>query len=224
MLGLVDFFGASFIVFIMSIAEMVAIFWIYGTWSTNHVKLWQFVADLITFFFGPFRCESAVSWYWIYVWPKSGLILAPVLGRINSSRYDYHSVVHICNVQTVDLSRLYLSRYSIRYNPFTSHSKFDSSSFPLFFLWHEKTTAIGWTIAAFGLVQLPLWAFVAVVKQKGNSWTEKVRAAFRPAEKWGPSDPITFEKYQKYISQWKVDMQNQPAKSIFGRIKRKLFD
>lgn len=50
MLGLVDFFGASFIVFIMSIAEMVAIFWIYGTWSTNHVKLWQFVADLITFF------------------------------------------------------------------------------------------------------------------------------------------------------------------------------
>lgn len=30
MLGLVDFFGASFIVFIMSIAEMVAVFWIYG--------------------------------------------------------------------------------------------------------------------------------------------------------------------------------------------------
>lgn len=36
MLGLVDFFGASFIVFIMSIAEMVAVFWIYGTYIRRH--------------------------------------------------------------------------------------------------------------------------------------------------------------------------------------------
>lgn len=30
MLALADFFGASFIVFILSIAEMIAVFWIYG--------------------------------------------------------------------------------------------------------------------------------------------------------------------------------------------------
>lgn len=84
--------------------------------------------------------------------------------------------------------------------------------------------AIGWTIFAFGLAQLPIFAFVAVVKQKGNTWTEKISAAFRPSEKWGPSDPITFEKYQKYISQWKSDLDNEPSRSIFGRIKRKLFD
>lgn len=35
MLALVDFFGASFIVFIMSIAEMVAVFWIYGSYRRN---------------------------------------------------------------------------------------------------------------------------------------------------------------------------------------------
>lgn len=37
MLGLVDFFGASFIVFIMSIAEMVAVFWIYGALTNPQV-------------------------------------------------------------------------------------------------------------------------------------------------------------------------------------------
>lgn len=85
-------------------------------------------------------------------------------------------------------------------------------------------TAIGWTITAFGLVQLPLWAFVAIVKQKGGTWTEKIAAAFRPADKWGPSDPITFEKYQKHISHWKSEMDNAPALSIWGRIRRKLFE
>lgn len=98
--------------------------------------------------------------------------------------------------------------------------------FPFFFIIipPRYDTAIGWTISAFGLIQLPLWAFVAIVKQKGDSWTEKAAAAFRPADKWGPSDPITFDKYQKYISQWKSDMDNQPSTSIWGRIKRKLFD
>lgn len=87
-----------------------------------------------------------------------------------------------------------------------------------------KHTAIGWTIAAFGLFQLPLWAFVAIVKQKENTWSEKIAAAFRPAVKWGPSDPITFEKYQKYISQWKCDMDNQPSQSLYGKFKRKIFN
>lgn len=104
------------------------------------------------------------------------------------------------------------------------HNQNSIQAHSLYFFTGAKTTAIGWTIAAFGLVQLPLWAFVAVIKQKGNSWTEKVAAAFRPAEKWGPNDPITFERYQKYISQWKIDMHNQPSKSLCARIKRKLFD
>lgn len=33
MLALADYFGASFIVFILSIAEMVAVFWIYGEYG-----------------------------------------------------------------------------------------------------------------------------------------------------------------------------------------------
>lgn len=53
---------------------------------------------------------------------------------------------------------------------------------------------------------------------------EKIAAAFRPTKKWGPNDPIIFEKYQKYISQWQSDMENEPSTSIWGKIKRKLLE
>lgn len=170
------------------------------------------------------RCESTVSWYWIYVRPKNWLILALVLGLNHTGRHDYHSAVHIYNVQAIDLSWLCLSGYGLRYATlFNTRIRILSICFFLSFFSSPKI-AIGWTIFAFGLAQLPIFAFVAVVKQKGNTWTEKIAAAFRPSEKWGPSDPITFEKYQKYISQWKSDLDNEPSRSLCGRIKRKLFD
>lgn len=72
-------------------------------------------------------------------------------------------------------------------------------------------------------MQLPLWAIYAIMKQKGDTWKERFYGAFQPTEKWGPTDPVTFEKYQKYISNWKSDIDNQPPKSIFGKFKEKVF-
>ncbi len=46
--------------------------------------------------------------------------------------------------------------------------------------------AAGWTIAAFGILQLPLWCLYAIVKQKGDTWLEKIQGAFRPKANWGP--------------------------------------
>lgn len=47
-------------------------------------------------------------------------------------------------------------------------------------------SAAGWTIAAFGILQLPLWCIFAIFKQKGDSWIEKIQGAFRPKANWGP--------------------------------------
>ncbi|XP_055625250.1 sodium-dependent nutrient amino acid transporter 1 isoform X3 [Toxorhynchites rutilus septentrionalis] len=59
----------------------------------------------------------------------------------------------------------------------------------------------GWCIAAFGLLQLPIWAIRAVVKQDGSSLSEKIAKAFRPTPSWGPIDPSLHQEYKKFINQ-----------------------
>ncbi|XP_036330329.1 sodium-dependent nutrient amino acid transporter 1 isoform X2 [Rhagoletis pomonella] len=60
--------------------------------------------------------------------------------------------------------------------------------------------ALGWTITALGVIQVPLWAIVAIVRQPGESVNEKVRGAFRPVRNWGPSDPLLREQYNKNLA------------------------
>lgn len=83
--------------------------------------------------------------------------------------------------------------------------------------------AAGWTIAAFGIMQLPIWAAVAIIKQEGNSWSEKIRGAFRPTADWGPRDPAIFEQYQKLrATNEENDAVFQNA-NIFVRFKKHIF-
>lgn len=39
----------------------------------------------------------------------------------------------------------------------------------------------------------------AVIKQKGETFLEKFFAAFQPTTDWGPTDPVTYEKYHKFL-------------------------
>lgn len=55
-------------------------------------------------------------------------------------------------------------------------------------------TAFGWCISLFCLLQLPIWAVVAILKQDGNSWKNKVLNAFKPSDEWGPRDAIKSEE------------------------------
>lgn len=84
------------------------------------------------------------------------------------------------------------------------------------------STALGWTISAIGILQVPLWATYAIVKQKGDTLTDKIRGAFRPKANWGPTDPATFERYQKYVSNFE-NSQVITSNNIFARIKRNIF-
>lgn len=82
--------------------------------------------------------------------------------------------------------------------------------------------AAGWTVAGFGILQLPIWAVIAIIKQKGNTWWEKIYRAFEPTSDWGPRDPATFERYKKHfvnIEANKKFLNN----SILHRMKRNVF-
>uniref|UniRef100_A0A1Q3FXN8 Transporter n=1 Tax=Culex tarsalis TaxID=7177 RepID=A0A1Q3FXN8_CULTA len=60
---------------------------------------------------------------------------------------------------------------------------------------------LGWCIAAFGLLQLPIWGIYAITKQEGKTLSEKVMNAFRPTQSWGPIDPTLNQEYKKFIHQ-----------------------
>lgn len=74
-----------------------------------------------------------------------------------------------------------------------------------------------------GIIQLPLWAVYAVIKQKGNTLSEKIQYAFQPNAKWGPTDPIKFEKYQKYIMNWQNEIAAQSNQGFLQKCKQKIF-
>nr|XP_029711977.1 sodium-dependent nutrient amino acid transporter 1-like isoform X1 [Aedes albopictus] len=59
----------------------------------------------------------------------------------------------------------------------------------------------GWSIAAFGLLQLPIWGTYAILKQDGKNWTEKLMNAFRPSKNWGPIDANLNQEYKKFINE-----------------------
>lgn len=72
-------------------------------------------------------------------------------------------------------------------------------------------------------MQLPLWAVYTVIKQKGDTWGEKIRNSFRPNIKWGPTDPATSERYNKYIANWHNEITANPPRNIWQKIKQKIY-
>lgn len=57
----------------------------------------------------------------------------------------------------------------------------------------------GWLLAAFGIMQVPIWAAVAISKQDEKTFILKVQAAFRPLKKWGPMEPNNMAAYQEFM-------------------------
>ncbi|XP_039953950.1 sodium-dependent nutrient amino acid transporter 1 isoform X2 [Bactrocera tryoni] len=78
--------------------------------------------------------------------------------------------------------------------------------------------ALGWTITALGVLQVPIWAIVAIIRQPGKSLTEKVHGAFRPESNWGPSDHLLREQYNKDVAHGN-DLSNT---SCWSKIKKNL--
>ncbi|XP_055372359.1 sodium-dependent nutrient amino acid transporter 1-like isoform X2 [Condylostylus longicornis] len=64
----------------------------------------------------------------------------------------------------------------------------------------EWAYALGWTISAIGIMQVPIWIVVAVIKQPGETFLDKFMGSFRPKSDWGPTDHILREQYHKFIA------------------------
>ncbi|XP_067628891.1 sodium-dependent nutrient amino acid transporter 1-like [Eurosta solidaginis] len=77
--------------------------------------------------------------------------------------------------------------------------------------------ALGWIITAVGIAQVPFWAVVVIIRQPGESLSEKIRGAFRPVEGWGPSDPLLREQYYKLLANDSID------ESLWGKVKKNCF-
>ena len=119
-LNLVDYFGASFIVFVLAIAEIVAVVWIYG------IK--RFCKD-VEFMLGRYP-----GFYWRFCWAVvTPLLLISIL---------------VYSIATME---------PIKYKDY---------------VYPPAAYAFGWCLATIGMLQLPIWAFYAIVKQNGATLQE----------------------------------------------------
>ncbi len=61
---------------------------------------------------------------------------------------------------------------------------------------------IGGTITIGYLLQLPLFMTAAIVKNKGQTLVKKIKGAFKPANSWGPQDPILYRQYADEMAEF----------------------
>ena len=67
----------------------------------------------------------------------------------------------------------------------------------------------GWCLTALGILQLPLWAIIAVHKQKGQTIWQKFANSTRPAKGWGPLDAKNKDEYKEFLSQDTLNDTNE---------------
>ncbi|XP_016956852.1 sodium-dependent nutrient amino acid transporter 1 isoform X1 [Drosophila biarmipes] len=80
--------------------------------------------------------------------------------------------------------------------------------------------SIGWMITAFGILQLPIWMIVAIIRDPGKTVGAKIRGAFTPKKNWGPMDPLLREQYNKEIEN---ELTPKRGRGIWAAIKQNIF-
>ncbi|ETN63082.1 Sodium and chloride-dependent glycine transporter [Anopheles darlingi] len=83
--------------------------------------------------------------------------------------------------------------------------------------------ALGWCLFAFSALQLPGWAIYAILKRKGPTWRESVRAAFRPMADWGPEDDQKRANYSEWIEQYRQRLAGSSDNTLLHKMRQKLF-
>lgn len=75
----------------------------------------------------------------------------------------------------------------------------------------------------FGIIQVPLWAFFAVLMQRKVTIRDRFRNAFQPMSSWGPLNAATFDRYQKYVRSYEIQQSLRPRGNALVRLKRHIF-
>lgn len=147
-LNLVDYFGASTIVFVLGFGELAAIAWVYG--------LNQICHDI------EFMLNRKPNLYWRLTWGliTPGILIIVFIYTLSKSSKLLYQDVH----------------------------EYPSSAY-----------VCGWLLAAFGILQVPIWAAIAISKQDEKTLLLKIQSAFRPDKSWGPKDAKHTAAYHEFM-------------------------
>ncbi|XP_066597410.1 sodium-dependent nutrient amino acid transporter 1-like [Prorops nasuta] len=166
-LTLVDYYAASFIVFVLATLEATGVFWIYG--------LENFLDDV------EYMLNRRPSMYWRLCWG----FMTPVLLAV---------------ILIYTLASLKPLTYSEIFYPNSAY-------------------AIGWSLLAFGLLQIPFWMIHAIYTRRDLGLPEMIKAAFRPSKDWGPLSPERLADWRQY----KEILQKKREKRKCSKIKEIIY-
>lgn len=171
MISIVDFFGAQWVAFIFAIAELLAVFYIYGTD--------RFCKDI------EFMLGFRPGFYWRACWKV-------VVSTIPSNRKTKSLITNLFIFQT---PLIMISILIFTLNGFELPKDNNEKNFPTI------VYVFGWSLTTLCLIQFPIFAFVSIIKQKGNKFMEQVKKAFQPLNNWGPQDPKISIRYNNYLNE-----------------------
>ncbi|KAG7209784.1 hypothetical protein KM043_011402 [Ampulex compressa] len=145
-LGLVDYYAGSFIVFVLATLEITGVFWIYG--------LENFLDDI------EYMLKRRPSIYWRICWS----IITPVL------------LIAILIYTIVNLQPLTYSGI----------------------LYPVSAYAAGWTLLAFGVLQIPFWLIYTIVRKRSLGMPKMISTAFKPSSEWGPKNHRELASWREF--------------------------
>ncbi|XP_015590863.1 sodium-dependent nutrient amino acid transporter 1 isoform X1 [Cephus cinctus] len=161
-LGLVDYYAGSFIVFVLATLEITGIFWVYG--------LENFLDDV------EFMLEKRPSVYWRICWGfVTPLLLAAIL------------------IYTI-----------ARLTPLT----YGGVMYP------SSAYAAGWTLFAFGVLQIPFWMIYTILTKKDLGVPEMFLEAFRPSSEWGPRNARHLAAWRQFKEKAKKKREQRNSSRI----------
>ncbi|XP_034191541.1 sodium-dependent nutrient amino acid transporter 1 [Osmia lignaria lignaria] len=62
----------------------------------------------------------------------------------------------------------------------------------------DSAHAAGWTICAFGILQIPFWMMYTIISKKNLQVSEMIKSAFRPSPNWGPKNTRELASWSEF--------------------------
>ncbi|KAF7398690.1 hypothetical protein HZH66_006587 [Vespula vulgaris] len=170
-LVLADYYGTSFVVFILATFEMIGIIHVYG--------IENFVDDI------EFMLDMKASMFWKICW----FIITPVI------------LITIFFYTVVNLPPLV---YAGKTFPTAAH-------------------AAGIVILCIGVLQIPIWMLLAILKNRHLPLKKMITKAFQPTSQWGPKE-INYRKQWVTFKEEKMKIRNMRNRSKWLQTIRIVFD
>lgn len=226
-LTLIDYFGTSFIVFFLSIIEIVAVCWIYGMFD-----------------------RLPVTYNWLICWRRSWFFTVFLFVHRTSAGVDRlcRDIEFMMNRKTGVYWRLcwglitplllifillytFVDFHPLTYNdkPFPAWAYGKPIEIEIEIQWQYQIffsirSVIGVSISILGIIQVPIFALRTVRRQRnGHTCGEKFAESFLPKADWGPMNPAKFEEYLKFVNSYESQRELLPRGNVFQRIKRNMF-